>query len=315
MFEDPKKTAQALILGSIIGQGIALQLEPVLQQPMLAVAGVLILIGCVLLAAAKGHSKVWGLLGLFSCLGVLVLLLLPDRSAEASPAYARTIPSPSSSPYAPPANVRTNASPPLWMVFLTVGSLVLAGFGFVFGDRKMTELRNAEEENNILRAKMVTDSALLERLKSERETLLAEKSECSTALQKALRLLRRPAEQETSAERPQPAKPNKTPYLSSPPKLPATSKKQTTVLQAVPVQNKGFTATATATLDGSTFLIQIQLTGNVQGNVPGEVVLYAGSAEVMRKSFSGNVKPSAPLTFKATCNCANADQLKVVLFP
>jgi len=35
--------------------------------------------GCMNYAAGKGHSKVLGLLGLLSCLGLIILIFLPDR--------------------------------------------------------------------------------------------------------------------------------------------------------------------------------------------------------------------------------------------
>ncbi len=48
--------------------------------------GVLVLIGavcfiwgCMNYAAGKGYSKLLGLLGLISCLGLLILVFLPDR--------------------------------------------------------------------------------------------------------------------------------------------------------------------------------------------------------------------------------------------
>lgn len=36
--------------------------------------------GCMSLSVEKGYSKWLGLLGLFSCIGLLVLLLLPEKS-------------------------------------------------------------------------------------------------------------------------------------------------------------------------------------------------------------------------------------------
>ena len=38
-----------------------------------------LLIGLAYYAKAKGHSPWWGLFGLLSCIGILVLALLPDR--------------------------------------------------------------------------------------------------------------------------------------------------------------------------------------------------------------------------------------------
>jgi len=48
---------------------------------MLAIAGVVLYLGgCMKYAEVKGHSKWLGLVGLLSCLGLLILVLLPDRS-------------------------------------------------------------------------------------------------------------------------------------------------------------------------------------------------------------------------------------------
>jgi hypothetical protein len=38
--------------------------------------------GCMNYAEGKGHSKWLGLLGLLSCIGLLVLIFLPDRNKE-----------------------------------------------------------------------------------------------------------------------------------------------------------------------------------------------------------------------------------------
>lgn len=41
---------------------------------------ILLIVGLCFYARAKGHSAVWGLFGLLSCIGLLVLALLPDRT-------------------------------------------------------------------------------------------------------------------------------------------------------------------------------------------------------------------------------------------
>ena len=47
---------------------------------ILAIVGLLVSVtGCMQYAEAKGHSKWVGLVGLLSCLGLLILLMLPDR--------------------------------------------------------------------------------------------------------------------------------------------------------------------------------------------------------------------------------------------
>lgn len=40
--------------------------------------------GCVSYAQGKGYSGAWGLLGLLSCLGLLVLVLMPDQYKNGS---------------------------------------------------------------------------------------------------------------------------------------------------------------------------------------------------------------------------------------
>ena len=39
--------------------------------------------GCMNYAEGKGHSKWLGLLGLLSCIGLIILVLMPDRHKEA----------------------------------------------------------------------------------------------------------------------------------------------------------------------------------------------------------------------------------------
>ncbi len=41
-----------------------------------------LLVGLTYYARAKGHSAWWGLVGFFSCVGILVLAFLPDRLKE-----------------------------------------------------------------------------------------------------------------------------------------------------------------------------------------------------------------------------------------
>jgi len=72
-----------------IGIGILLQLlgRFLARNEGIAVVGyVLILVGvvffiwgCMNYAAGKGHSKLLGLLGLLSCIGLIILVFLPDR--------------------------------------------------------------------------------------------------------------------------------------------------------------------------------------------------------------------------------------------
>lgn len=46
---------------------------------MLITGGGLLILGLSWYAAAKGHSRAWGLMGLLSIIGLVVLLCLPDR--------------------------------------------------------------------------------------------------------------------------------------------------------------------------------------------------------------------------------------------
>lgn len=73
-----------------IGLGIILQIVGQLLmrtgETGAIAGGVLVLIGavcfiwgCMNYAAGKGYSKLLGLLGLISCLGLLILVFLPDR--------------------------------------------------------------------------------------------------------------------------------------------------------------------------------------------------------------------------------------------
>ena len=72
-----------------IGVGILLQLlgrfmtrneGTALVGSILAIVGFVFFIwGCMNYAAGKGHSKWLGLLGLLSCIGLIILVFLPDR--------------------------------------------------------------------------------------------------------------------------------------------------------------------------------------------------------------------------------------------
>ena len=72
-----------------IGLGILLQLlgrfvtrneATALIGAILAIVGLVLFIwGCMNYAAGKGHSKWLGLLGLLSCIGLIILVFLPDR--------------------------------------------------------------------------------------------------------------------------------------------------------------------------------------------------------------------------------------------
>jgi hypothetical protein len=59
--------AKAGILGALLG------------WPVGALGSVLLIMGCCFYAKAKGYAWWLGLLGLLSCIGLLVLYVLPDR--------------------------------------------------------------------------------------------------------------------------------------------------------------------------------------------------------------------------------------------
>ena len=76
-----------------IGVGIGLILEIggqiinrqmpalILVGSLIALVGVVFFIwGCMNYAAGKGYSKVLGLLGLLSCIGLIILVVLPDKN-------------------------------------------------------------------------------------------------------------------------------------------------------------------------------------------------------------------------------------------
>jgi len=76
-----------------IGVAVGLVLEIVgrvviMEMPDLALVGAIITLigvvffiwGCMNYAAGKGYSKLLGLLGLLSCIGLIVLVLLPDKN-------------------------------------------------------------------------------------------------------------------------------------------------------------------------------------------------------------------------------------------
>jgi hypothetical protein len=72
------------LIGEILGRVLV-------NSGSLALGGLLILAGfvtfiwgCSQYAKAKGHSPWWGLMGILSLIGLLVLLFLPDRHKEAT---------------------------------------------------------------------------------------------------------------------------------------------------------------------------------------------------------------------------------------
>ena len=77
-----------------VGLGIVLQLAArlipattgdagaILALILLLVGAVFFIWGCMNYAEGKGHSKWLGFLGLLSCIGLIILIFLPDRYKE-----------------------------------------------------------------------------------------------------------------------------------------------------------------------------------------------------------------------------------------
>lgn len=76
-----------------VGIGIILQIAgrsltttsnegAILALILVVVGAVFFIWGCMNYAEGKGHSKWLGLLGFLSCIGLLILVLMPDRHKE-----------------------------------------------------------------------------------------------------------------------------------------------------------------------------------------------------------------------------------------
>jgi hypothetical protein len=73
-----------------VGLGLILQLvgrwvfgRSVVGLVLIIVGAILFIWGCMNYAVGKGHSKWLGLLGLLSCIGLIILVILPDHHKEA----------------------------------------------------------------------------------------------------------------------------------------------------------------------------------------------------------------------------------------
>jgi hypothetical protein len=67
------------ILLQLAGRLVARNEASVFGHILTLVGFVLFIWGCTNYAAGKGHSKFLGLLGILSCIGLIILVLLPDR--------------------------------------------------------------------------------------------------------------------------------------------------------------------------------------------------------------------------------------------
>jgi TRAP-type C4-dicarboxylate transport system permease small subunit len=68
------------ILLQIAGRYVAARTNPMAGLIMSLVGLVFFIWGCMNYAEGKGHSKWLGLLGLLSCIGLIVLIVLPDHN-------------------------------------------------------------------------------------------------------------------------------------------------------------------------------------------------------------------------------------------
>jgi hypothetical protein len=82
--EQKAKAYAGIIFGFIvqaIGRGIAnISYEGAVIGAIIGVGGVVLFVwGCMNFAEVKGHSKWLGLLGLLSCVGLLIMILIPEK--------------------------------------------------------------------------------------------------------------------------------------------------------------------------------------------------------------------------------------------
>jgi TRAP-type C4-dicarboxylate transport system permease small subunit len=85
--ENKTKTNIGIAVGIIlqlIGRGLAATSDSgrILGAILMLVGAVFFIWGCMNYAEGKGHSKWLGLLGLLSCLGLIILVILPDHHKE-----------------------------------------------------------------------------------------------------------------------------------------------------------------------------------------------------------------------------------------
>lgn len=82
---DAKLNRTSLLIGApglilqVIGHSIRVGGNEGLGLTIALIGGVLLIVGLSFYARAKGYHGAWGLLGLLSCLGLLILALMPDK--------------------------------------------------------------------------------------------------------------------------------------------------------------------------------------------------------------------------------------------
>ena len=67
------------IIGSILSRQIENPAISILGSLLLIVGSVIFIWGCWNYAKGKGYHGAWGLLGLLSCIGLVILVLFPDK--------------------------------------------------------------------------------------------------------------------------------------------------------------------------------------------------------------------------------------------
>ena len=82
MLAEYKTQSNVLIVLGLIGEVVAFFVDGNLAIPVRVIARVLIIVGCFFYAKGKGYSGAWGLLGLLSILGLIILICMRDRRKE-----------------------------------------------------------------------------------------------------------------------------------------------------------------------------------------------------------------------------------------
>ena len=70
------------IVGHVVSQGAKEPASLLLGVAILLIGTALLMVGIAYYAKSRGRSPVWCLMGLLSCIGLIVLLLLKDRAVE-----------------------------------------------------------------------------------------------------------------------------------------------------------------------------------------------------------------------------------------
>lgn len=68
------------IVGRFAGRGMGGEAGALIGLAISLIGLVIFIWGCMQMAMEKGYSKWLGLLGFFSCIGLLILMVLPEKS-------------------------------------------------------------------------------------------------------------------------------------------------------------------------------------------------------------------------------------------